>query len=144
MNLCEYDKTLTENEFKSKVDTMFILLCISIMIDNLKKVSNFLSDNLIAKYENFLAELNKKNERQMYDLLNVTSTQIENAKIVDNKFVVNVKLSTKYMDYVEDKITKKVLRGNNKDQIEKTIFLTLEKSCDENSLDWIFTNVETV
>ena len=51
MKLCEYEQTLTENEFKSKVDSMFILLCISIMIDNLKKVSNFLNETLLNKYQ---------------------------------------------------------------------------------------------
>ncbi|MBQ7667974.1 MAG: TIM44-like domain-containing protein [Clostridia bacterium] len=142
MNLCQ--EKITESEFKAKIDSMFIMLYISIMIDNLKRVSNFLSDSLMNRYEKFLSELNKNNERQMYDLLNVESTKIENTEIVDNKFVVKVKLLTKYMDYVEDKMTKKILRGNNKEQIKKTILLTLEKDCDENNTDWIFTDVETV
>jgi len=127
INLCDYDKTITENEFKAKVDSMFMMLYISIMTDNLKRVSHFVHNSLLSKYESMLNKLNSKNERQMYDLLNIEETEIENTNTLNGKLIVTVKLITKYMDYVVNKKTKEIVRGNNKERIEKTIYLTLEQ-----------------
>ena len=46
------------------------------------------------------------------------------------------------MDYVVDKTTKEIIRGNNTSRIEKTIILTLEENYHElNSYDYI-SNIE--
>lgn len=137
-NLCNYDKTVTESEFKAKVDSMFMMLYISIMTDNLKRVSHLISESLLNEYEFFLNTLNAKNERQMYDLLTVEETKIENTDIVNGKQVIIVKLITKYMDYVVNKTTKEIVRGNNKERIKKTIYLTLEQNHIEQTDDYFY------
>ena len=133
VNLCDYDKEITESEFKSKVDSMFMMLYISIMTDNLKRVSHLVHDSLLQKYKLLLNKLNSQNERQMYDLLHIKETEIENTKVLNGKAIITVKLITQYMDYVVNKTTKKIIRGNNQEQIEKTIYLTLEQNSNESS-----------
>jgi len=128
LNLCEYDNTLTKNEFKAKVDSLFMMLYISIMTDNLKRVAHLIHPTLLSKYEKMLNELNSKNERQMYDLLTIEETIIENNSFANGKNVINVILVVKYMDYVINKSTKEIVRGNNKERIEKVIYLTLEEN----------------
>lgn len=128
INLCSYDKTITESEFKAKIDSMFMMLCISIMTDNLKRVSHLIHDSLLNKYEIMINKLNAKNHRQMYDLLTIEDTQIENTNEVNGKTVITVKLLIKYLDYVVNKKTKSIVCGNNKERIEKIVYLTLEQN----------------
>ena len=60
INLCNYDEKITENEFKAKIDSMFMMLYISIMTDNLKRVSHLVHTSLLSKYEAMLNKLNAK------------------------------------------------------------------------------------
>jgi len=142
IDLCEYNETVPHSEFKAKVDSLFMMLYISIMTDNLKRISHLVDETLLNKYQDFLDELNSRNERQMYDLLNVESTEVQHTSIKNNKTVLDIKLVVNYMDYVVDKTTKEIIRGNNTSRIEKTIILTLEENYHElNSYDYI-SNIE--
>lgn len=128
--LIKLDSTFTESSFKTKVDNIFVMLHMSLMTDNLKRVDHFISDEVYNKYNNILQELNTNNERQMFDELNVKSTEIENIQITDTSYVVTVKLVSRYMDYIVDKETGKFKRGNNSSRVEKINILTFEKKRD--------------
>ena len=106
--LINLDPTFTESAFKTQIDNMFVMLHMSYMTSNLKRVAHFISKDVYEEYEKKLEELNSKNLRQMYDEL-------------------KVKLISRYMDYIVDKTTNKLVSGNNKSRVEKTNFLTLEK-----------------
>ena len=125
--LINLDSTFTESSFKTKVDIIFVMLHMSLMTDNMKRVDHFINDEVYNEFNNRLTILNNNNERQMFDELNVKSTDIINIEILEDKFIITVRLVSRYMDYVVDKTTLKYKRGNNSSRIEKENILTFEK-----------------
>lgn len=125
--LMMYDTEFSESKFITKVDNIFVMLHISLMTKNLERVKHFLSENLYNEYVNKLSELNKKNYTQMFDELNVKSTEIVDVSITDEKYIVTVKLVSRYMDYIIDSSSKKFIKGNNKSRVEKVNYLIFEK-----------------
>ena len=124
--LMKLDPTFTESSFKTKVDNIFVMLHMSLMTDNMKRVDHFISDSVYKKFNDKLAILNNNNERQMFDELNVKSTEIINVEIKDDKFLIEVKLIAKYLDYIVDKDTLNFKRGNNSTRVEKENVLLFE------------------
>ena len=125
--LINLDSTFTESSFKTKVDNIFVMLHMSLMTDNMKRVDHFINDEVYNEFNNRLTILNNNNERQMFDELNVKSTDIINIEILEDKFIITVRLVSRYMDYVVDKTTLKYKRGNNSSRIEKENILIFEK-----------------
>lgn len=125
--LISLDPTFTESSFKTKVDNIFVMLHMSLMTDNMKRVRHFISDDVYNEYSEILSNLNNNNERQMFDELNVKSTDIIDINITDDKYIIKVKLVSKYMDYVVDKTTNNFKRGNNSSRVEKENILIFEK-----------------
>ena len=125
--LINLDSTFTESSFKTKVDNIFVMLHMSLMTDNMRRVDHFINDEVYNEFNNRLTILNNNNERQMFDELNVKSTDIINIEILEDKFIITVRLVSRYMDYVVDKTTLKYKRGNNSSRIEKENILTFEK-----------------
>ena len=126
--LINLDSTFTESSFKTKVDNIFVMLHMSLMTDNLKRVKHFINDDVYNEYSNRLSELNKNNERQMFDELNVKSTDIIDVKVTDSKYIITVRIISRYMDYIVDKTTNKFKRGNNYSRVEKENILVFEKN----------------
>ena len=125
--LMALDPTLTESSFKTKVDNIFVMLHISLMTDNMKRVDHFISDNVYQEFNNRLTILNNDNERQMFDELNVKSTDIIKVEITDDKYIITVRLISRYMDYIIDKDTLVLKRGNNSSRVERENILVFEK-----------------
>ena len=126
-SLINLDPTFTESSFKTKVDNIFVMLHMALMTDNMKRVDHFINDQVYQMYSQKLNDLNNNNERQMFDELNVKSTDITNVEITDTKYIVTVRIISRYMDYIVDKTTNKFKRGNNTSRVEKTNILTFEK-----------------
>lgn len=125
--LIEKDHTFSESGFIAKVDNTFIMLLTSIMTDNIDRVKHKLSDDLFEKYKTLVNSLNERNERQMYDELNVKSTNIQTIEEDGDYYIIKVLLISRYMDYKMDKTTLKLISGNNNSRIEKTNYLTFKK-----------------
>ena len=102
----------------------------AIMMDDLNRVRHFISYDLEKKYENILSELNNKNIRQMYDELNVKSTNIDKIEILEDKIIIKVTIISRYMDYLVDKTSGKFISGNNTSRVEKINHLIFEKNKD--------------
>ena len=126
--LVNLDPTFTESSFKTKVDNIFVMLHMALMTDNMKRVDHFINDEVYNKYKQRLDTLNSNNERQMFDELNVKSTEIINVDITDTKYIITVKIVSRYMDYVVDKTTNSFKRGNNQSRVEKENILVFEKN----------------
>lgn len=126
--LISLDPTFTESSFKTKVDNIFVMLHISLMTDNMKRVKHFISDNVYQEFYNRLSILNNNNERQMFDELNIKSTDIIDIKITNTKYIITIKIISRYMDYIVDKDTAKYKRGNNTSRIERENILVFEKN----------------
>ncbi|MCM1371277.1 MAG: TIM44-like domain-containing protein [Clostridium sp.] len=125
--LINLDPTFTESAFKTKVDNMFIMLHYSFMTENLNRVAHFISKSIYEKYEQKLNDLENKNFRQMYDELNVKQSNITDVIINDDKFIIKVLIVSRYIDYIIDKNTNKIISGNSTYRVEKNNHLTLEK-----------------
>jgi len=125
--LIKLDPTFTESGFKTKIDNIFVMLHMALMTDNMKRVDHFISDEVYNKYNERLNELNSNNERQMFDELNVKSTDIINVDITEDKYIIKVRLISRYLDYIVDKTTLKFKRGNNTSRRELENILILEK-----------------
>ena len=116
-----------EAVFKTKVDNIFVKLFTAIMLGDLKEVDHFISDEVYNKYNDYIKELDSKNQRQMYDELNVKDTIILNREVLEDKEIVEVLLISRYMDYIIDKDTLNLITGDNTKRIEKEYHLTFTK-----------------
>ena len=125
--LINLDPTFTESGFKTKVDNIFVMLHMALMTDNMKRVDHFINDEVYKKFNERLTDLNNNNERQMFDELNVKSTEITNVEITNEKYIITVKIISRYMDYIVDKTTGKFKRGNNTSREERENILVFEK-----------------
>ena len=125
--LINLDPTFTESSFKTKVDNIFVMLHMALMTDNMKRVDHFINDEVYKKYNDKLTEFNNNNERQMFDELNVKSTDIIKVEITDTKYIITVKIISRYMDYIVDKTTGVFKRGNNTSRVERENILVFEK-----------------
>ena len=125
--LVKLDKDFNQGMFITKVNNIFIMLHSAIMMDDLDRVRHFISDDLEKRYENFLRNLNDNQERQMFDELNVKTTEIKDISVFSGKAVIKVDITSRYMDYIVDKNSGSFIRGNNSSRVEKINHLTLEK-----------------
>lgn len=128
--LIKYDTKFNEGMFKSYIDNIFVKLYTAIMLDDLESINHFLSDDLYKKYKLKLDELNSKNLTEMYDELNVKSSEIVNIDITDTEFIITVKLISRYINYFINKNTGTYISGNNKSRIEKINTLIFKKNRD--------------
>ena len=134
INISDYDKTFSESTFKSKIDNMFVMLHTAVMLEDLPRVDHFIGNDVYDKYDKKIKELKVSNLRQMYEELNVKSTEILSADVIEDKIVVKILIVSRYMDYLMDKATGELVSGNNRSRIEKNNYLTLEKSVDAEKL----------
>lgn len=126
--LVKKDKTFTEANLLAKVDNTFIMLLSSIMVGNLDRVKHKISNNLFNEYSLFLNELKKNNEIQIYDELNVKSSEIIDICENNNKYIIRVRLIARYMKYKIDSNTRKYKSGNNTSRVEEKYILVMTKS----------------
>ena len=128
------DTTFTESMFKTKVDNIFVLMMSSIMFRDISRISSSLSEGMRVQIQNRINELLNNNEIQMYDELNVKHTEIGNVQILEDKYIIEVLLTSRYMDYRIDSNTKKFKSGNNSSRIEKRNKLIFEEKRNHKSL----------
>lgn len=125
--LIRLDSGFNEASFKSYIANVFVKLFTAIMLDELDSVRHFLSEEVYNKYRNIIDNLNSKNERQMYDEINVRDSQIIDVYIDDDSFNVKVRLNARYMDYKINKDNGEFISGNNSRRIEVVYELVFRK-----------------
>ncbi len=121
------DSAFSEATFKSYVNNMFVKIFTAVMLDELESVKHFMSEDVYLQFRGQLDQLNQKNLRQMYDELNVKSTEIVDFQMKEGEYVVFVKLTSRYMDYLIKKDTGDFVQGNNQSRVQVEYFLTLTK-----------------
>lgn len=126
--LIEKDNTFTEADFIAKVDNTYIMYLSAIMTGNLPRVDHKIGDELYKKAQQKLDLLNKNNQRQMYDELNVKTSNILSIDETEDKYIIKVNLISRYMDYIVDKNTNEFISGNNTSRVEIQNILTFEKN----------------
>lgn len=128
--LVNEDESFSESTFISMVDNTFIMLLSAIMMNDLDRIKHKLSNELYNKYLMVVNDLKIKNKRQMYDELNVKSTFINSIEKLDDRYRIEVSLTSRYMDYRVDIDTLSFIDGINDRRVEKENILVFEKSLD--------------
>ena len=123
-----------EAMFKTKVDNIFVKLFTSIMKGDLSDVDHYISDEVKNKYMTYINELKSRNERQMYDELNVKDTKILSRKELEDKEVIEVEIISRYMDYIIDIDSGETIKGDDTRRIEKRNILVFEKKNDTKDI----------
>ena len=113
------DKTFNVGMFKSYADNVFVKLFTAVMIDDLDGVKHFLSENLYEKYKLIIEKLKNNNLTQMYDELNVKTSEIINTEVTEDNYIIKFKVEARYMDYLINSETGDFVSGNNNSRIEK-------------------------
>ena len=126
-NLISEDSEFSESKFKAKVDNIFIQLYTAVMRQDLQKVKHFLSDEVYEKYNKKIQNAQNNNQIQIYDELNVSDTDIINITETEDKFIIQVSLLTKDLDYIITKDTRKYVSGNRDVRTEKRVNLNFSK-----------------
>ena len=110
-----------------KFSNIFIKLLVGIMSRDLKDIKHYLSDDVYNKYQNMINELITNNEIRCFDELNVKSISILSKEQDDNFDIVNVKLVSRYMDYIIDSNIKEYKSGVNNQRVELSHNLVFKK-----------------
>lgn len=131
--LVKKDKTFTEANLLAKVDNTFIMFLSSIMVGNLDRVKHKLSNSLFNEYNLFLNRLKESNEIQIFDELNVKSSEIIDIDEDNNKYIIRVRLIARYIKYKIDSNTRKYKSGNDTRRVEEKYILVMTKS--KNAVD---------
>lgn len=123
-----------EAMFKTKVDNIFVKLYTAEMKQDLSDVMHFINDDVRDMFQNRIDENKRLNRRQMYDEINVKSTNIIDRCITDDKEIVEVLIISRYMDYVIDMNTGTTIEGDDTRRIEKRNTLVFEKKIDSKDI----------
>ena len=116
-----------EAKFMSYVDNIFIKILHAIMFNKIETIDHFVSDDVYQELQNKLDELNNNNLIQMYEMTNVKESRIINVDETNDKFIIEIELVSRYVEYKMDKDTKKVISGNSENRVEKVNYLKFEK-----------------
>lgn len=114
ININDYDKSIDNSMFKTKVDNIFVQLYTGLSNGDLKDVDHKISDNVYKIYKDKVDNDKKDNLKHVFGELNVTSTEILSVDDSSDKIIVKVRLVSKYMDYYVNKDTLEFVKGNNK------------------------------
>jgi len=106
-------------DLKGKIKNMYIMLLFSIMTDDIDRVKQYLSDDLVAYYKDIVRRNIDANISQKYGELNVASVSIEGIK--DD--IITARIEAKYIDYRVNRKTKKFIDG---DEEKTSHFVTLK------------------
>ena len=121
---------LEESKFISYVDNVFVKIHLAITFNELETIDHFVNDSVYNKLKEKLDKLNQQNLIQMHDMINVKNSHIIDFEETNDKYIVKVNLTSRYVDYCIDKNSKETVSGNDIDRIEKTNYLTFEKNKD--------------
>lgn len=130
------DPSFDQAMFITKINNMFVKFFTAIMLDEMEDVKHFVSDNVYEYGLNILNKYKEKNQRKMYDMLNVKNSWIEGIEVKEDVYIMNVFLQSRYLDYIISLDSGEVLSGNDKDriQVDYKIELTRKKKVAEQGI----------
>ena len=134
-NIGDFDNTLDNGMFYTKVDNIYVMLYTALMFNDLSRVDHKVSDKVMAQYQPQVDDCKSKNQRHMYGQLNVKSTEINRIHLDDEgNIIVDVTLIGRYLDYIIDLSNGQKISGNDQERVERTYNLVLKKSKDAKAL----------
>ena len=142
-DLIKNDSSFSLNNFIISANNIYMMLQSAVMVGNLSRVQNKISDKVLHKYQHIIDNFNTNNLRQMYEDLNVKKTELLSVNQKDNNYYIQVLITSLAKDYVVDKKNLQYKYGVNNQQIVKNNYLTFKKDNNTDSvwiLDEIYTN----
>ncbi|MCR4581069.1 MAG: TIM44-like domain-containing protein [Bacilli bacterium] len=134
-NINDFDSTLDNGMFYTKVDNIYVMLYTALMFNDLSRVDHKVSDEVMQKYTPQVEDCKAKNQRHMYGQLNVKSTNIDKIHLDDEgNILAEVTLVGRYLDYIIDLSNGKKISGDDQERVERTYKLVLKKSKDAKAL----------
>lgn len=127
--ILKYDSNFSENKFKSFVDNVFIQIHLAIMTGEIEKIRHFVSNDIYDEITSKVKSLKEKGLIQMYDEINVKQTTLLKSEIKDNCMIINVNITSRYMDYLMDK-DGNFVSGIKNDRVQKENYLKFKKNLD--------------
>jgi hypothetical protein len=135
MNINDFDSTLDEGMFLTKLDNIFIMLYTALMFQDLSRVDHKVSDLVMKKYQPIIDTCKTKNLRHMYAQLNVKSSRINYISNDDEgNIIVECILVGRFLDYIIDLSTGNKVSGDDQNRVERTYKMILKKSKDAKIL----------
>ena len=123
------------DEFNFKAYQIFYDTQIAWMEFDYDKLKNILSDELYNSYEMDLEALKIKNQKNIMKEFELINTKLISLKEENNKYIAKVVMEVKFIDYIEDFKTHKILRGNDNNKVDNTYILTFVRSKEEKSVN---------
>ncbi|MDO4978838.1 MAG: TIM44-like domain-containing protein [Candidatus Saccharibacteria bacterium] len=119
-----------ETAFIANISNIFVKTYTAVMLDKMSEVEHFMSDEVYSKFVNNVEDLKQKNQRQMYDELNVKSCHLDGIDEVGENYVAKVTLVARYLDYILDLNEHKIISGQDNYRAVDTYSLEFTKSKD--------------
>jgi hypothetical protein len=119
-----------DEELKSKFSNIFIMLLLSIQTGDIDNVKHFLTEELYKEYKNICDVHRERNEMQLYDEANVKDIRLVRKYDEEDCHVIEVELTSRYMDYIISLDTGRKISGVNDHRIELTHTLVFKKRFD--------------
>ena len=130
-----YDKNFDNTAFITKVNNIVIKFFNSITLNELKRVDHFVSDSVYAVGERIAKDAESNGNVHMFDEFNIGSSNIYRIEQDSEFFYMYVNMTLKYMDYVMNKESGVVVKGNNQSRdshIMTMIFKKSKKATEQN------------
>ena len=134
MNIHDYDETIDNTKFLSKVDNIYISLVCGVMFDELDNVKHKVSDEVYKKFETICLNNKTRNYSTIYEELNVKSTDIIKITKDEEKITVYVELVSGYIGYTLNNVTGDVVIGNKYNKNFHRYTLVLEKNVNAKTM----------
>ena len=97
------------------------------------KLKPLLSDGLYNVYVMDLEILKQKNQKNIMKKFRLVKAELIDLNLQNNIYSVQVELEVKFIDYIEDCKSNKVLRGKKRHSVDNTYILTFEKTKEEKA-----------
>ena len=135
MNINDFDKTIDEGMFLTKLDNIFIMLYTALMFQDLTRVDHKVSQEVMDQYQPIIDACKPKNQRHMFAQLNVKSSKIDNVyNDEEGNIIVECTLVGRYLDYIMDLSNGEKISGDDKERVERVFKVVLKKSKDARLL----------
>ena len=108
----------------TKIKNIYIMLLHAISKEDISIVDHYLDDELTEKYKEIIANNKKNNVKQVYRQQNITDVR----KIYEDSEYITFMCETKYISYLVNRKNNKIISGDNKTRIKKTIYLKFRKN----------------
>ncbi len=122
----KYVPDFGESNFKSFVDNVFVQIYLAAMENDLERVKHFVNDEVYRQIGEQILSLREQGLVQVYDELNVKETMLIGARVEGNSLLIQVHLTSRYLDYLVD-FKGNYVRGNRDVRVEKENYLTFER-----------------